>query len=91
MPKSRSYEQELIGYLQDSERAVAYLNAALEEGDLELFGVALQNVAKARGKEEDWLERFTMPAPNLESPLQLFLLLKELGLGLKSMDWPQAS
>ncbi|MDF5714574.1 MAG: hypothetical protein PUP93_11975 [Rhizonema sp. NSF051] len=46
MPKSRSYEQELMRYLQNPEQAVAYLNAALEEGDLELFLVALQNVAK---------------------------------------------
>ncbi len=49
MPRSRSYEQELMGYLQDSERAVAYLNAALESEDLALLGVALQNVAQARG------------------------------------------
>jgi DNA-binding phage protein len=47
MPKSRSYEQELIGYLQDPEWAVAYLNAALEEE--EFFLVALQNVVKASG------------------------------------------
>jgi DNA-binding phage protein len=53
MPKSRSYEQELIGYLQDPERAVAYLNAALEEEEEELFLVALQNVAKARAKYID--------------------------------------
>jgi hypothetical protein len=37
MPKSRTYEQELTGYLQDSELAIEYLNVALEEGDLELF------------------------------------------------------
>jgi hypothetical protein len=30
--------------LQDPERAVAYLNAALEEGDSELFLLALQNL-----------------------------------------------
>jgi hypothetical protein len=57
MPKSRSYEQELIEYLQDPEWAVAYLNAALEEGEEELFLVALQNVVKASGKEADWFEQ----------------------------------
>lgn len=51
MTKSRSYEQELMGYLQDAERAIEYLNAALEEGDEALFGVALRNVAQARGKD----------------------------------------
>jgi hypothetical protein len=91
MPKSRSYEQELIGYLQDPERAVAYLNAALEEGDLALFEVALQNVAKARGKGEDWFERVAGQMPTVKGKAQLFLVLKELGLGLKSMELPQAS
>ena len=52
MPKSRTYKQELTGYLQDSELAIEYLNVALEEGDLELFWNALQNVAKAKGKSE---------------------------------------
>jgi DNA-binding phage protein len=91
MPRSRSYEQELMGYLQDSERAIAYLNAALEEGDLEMFWVALQNIAKARGKEEDWLARLAEQTPTGAGQVQLFFLLKELGLGLKSMEWPQAS
>jgi len=92
MPKSRTYEQELMGYLQDSERAVAYLNAALEEEDLELFWVALQNVAKARGKGDDWFERLSVQTPAVEGKVeQLFFLLKELGLGLKSMELPQAS
>jgi hypothetical protein len=84
MPKSRSYEQELIGYLQDAERAIEYLNAALEEGDLELFSIALQNVAKARGKDEDWVEQLTLQTPTIGGN-QLFFLLKELNLGLKSI------
>ncbi len=84
MPKSRSYEQELIGYLQDVKRAIAYLNAALEDGDSELFAIALQNVAKAKGKGEDWVERLALQTPNLGGN-QLFFLLKELDLGLKSI------
>jgi len=64
MPKSRSYEQELTGYLQDPERAVAYFNAALEEGDLDLFLSALQNVAKAKsGVAELLYERLNLPSP----------------------------
>jgi hypothetical protein len=90
MPKSRPYEQELIGYLQDSELAIEYLNAALEEGDLELFWNALQNVAKARGKGDDWVEQLTIQIPAIGGHgNQLFFMLKELGLGLKSMDLPE--
>ncbi len=84
MPKSRSYEQELMGYLQDSDRAIEYLNAALEEGDQELFAIALQNVAKARGKGADWVEHLT-EQPTTIGGNQLFFLLKELSLGLKSI------
>jgi hypothetical protein len=92
MPKSRSYESELMGYLQDADglrpagghRAIEYLNAALEEGDQALFSMALQNVAQARGKEEDWVAGLMREAPALHGN-QLFFLLKELGLGLKSM------
>ena len=93
MPKSRSYEQELMGYSQDSERAVAYLNAALGEGDAELFLMALQNVAKASGKEADLLERLNIVQPTSanETFHQLFLLLKGLKLGLKPMEFPKAS
>ena len=35
--------------LRDPELAVAYLNAALDEGDQAAFMLALRNVAKARG------------------------------------------
>ncbi len=78
MPKSRSYEQELMGYLQDPERAVAYLNAALEEGEEELFLVALQNVAKASGKGADWFEQLEIVQPSSvgRTVYQFFLVLK---------------
>ena len=39
----------LIGQLRDAEFAVAYLNAALAEGDQAAFMLALRDVAKARG------------------------------------------
>jgi DNA-binding phage protein len=84
MPKSRSYEQELMRYLQDSERAIEYLNAALEEGDQALFAIALQNVAKARGKGEDWMAELS-DQPLMIGGNQWFFLLKELSLGLKSI------
>jgi probable addiction module antidote protein len=46
---SVSYEKGLKDDLQDPEEAVAYLNAALEDGDQEVFLLALRDVADARG------------------------------------------
>ena len=90
MPKSRTYEQELTGYLQDSELAIEYLNVALEEGDLELFWNALQNVAKAKEKSENWAEQLAIQVPTIGGQgNQLFFLLKELGLGLEYIDLSQ--
>jgi DNA-binding phage protein len=73
MAKSRSYETELVKYLQDPKLAIAYLDAALEDGDSEIFISALRNVAVARGQ--------FMESENLQ--LHHFLLLvKDLGVGL---------
>lgn len=55
MKRSRKYHDYLIEQLQDHDKAVAYLNTALEEslkGDDEsqsLFLVAIRNVAEAQG------------------------------------------
>jgi probable addiction module antidote protein len=55
MARSRKYHDYLMEELQDHEKAVAYLNAALEEslkGDAEsqhLFIMALRNVTEAQG------------------------------------------
>lgn len=48
-PKSKSYKKELIESLKDPVEAAAYLNAALEEDEIELFLLALRNVAEAHG------------------------------------------
>ena len=47
MPRSRSYQDDLIQALQDPEEAAAYLSAALEGGNEEVFLLALRNVATA--------------------------------------------
>lgn len=47
MAKKIDYEQENLESLQDPEEAIAYLNAALEDGDLGVFLLALQDVIKA--------------------------------------------
>ena len=49
MPKSRSYQAQLVHSLKDPEEAAAYLSAAFEEIDKELFLLALKNVADAKG------------------------------------------
>jgi probable addiction module antidote protein len=47
--KLTTYQEDLIEALKDPREAAAYLNAALEEGDRELFLLALRNVAEAHG------------------------------------------
>jgi len=49
MPRSKSYQIKLLEDLQDPEEAAEYLNAALEDGNRELFLLALKDVADARG------------------------------------------
>lgn len=47
--RSASYQDYLIESLKDPEEAAAYLDAALEEAEPELFLLALRNVAEAQG------------------------------------------
>lgn len=48
--RSASYRADLIEKLRDSDFAIEYLKAALEERDLpEMFLLALRNVAESRG------------------------------------------
>lgn len=46
---SVSYYEGLMHRLNDPEQATAYLNAALEDGDQDVFLLALRDVAEARG------------------------------------------
>jgi len=48
MTRSKDYQDSLLESLADANEAAAYLNAALEEGDKEVFLLALRNVADAR-------------------------------------------
>ncbi len=45
----KRYHESLIKALKDPQESAEYLNAALEEGDKDMFLVALRNVAEARG------------------------------------------
>jgi len=49
MAKVTSYQEDLIEALKDPAEAAAYLNAAIEDGDREVFLLALRNVAQAHG------------------------------------------
>ena len=49
MSRSASYDDLLMDMLKDEERALAYLNAALDERDPRVFLIALRNVTQAQG------------------------------------------
>ena len=49
MSKTIKYKEYLDGSLKNAEEAAEYLNAALKEGDLSLFTLALKDVADALG------------------------------------------
>lgn len=93
MPRSVSYQGELLKYLHDPQKAVVYLNAALEDGDPELFVVALRNVAEAQGVINALPQRnesSSAGAINIETH-NLLKLLKDLGLGLALTEISKAS
>jgi len=46
---TKDHQKSLLETLKDPKEAAAYLNAALEEGDNELFLLAMKNVVKASG------------------------------------------
>lgn len=49
MSKSIDYKNYLIESLKDPQEAAGYLNAALEDGDIDGFLEALRNVVEAQG------------------------------------------
>jgi probable addiction module antidote protein len=73
MPKSKNYQTELLKALRDPGEAVEYLNAALEDGNQDVFMLALRNVAKAHGGVGKLAEKSKL---NRES---LYRMLSERG------------
>ena len=47
--KITSYQEDLIEALKDPIEAAEYLNAAIEDGNKEVFLLAMRNVAEAHG------------------------------------------
>jgi DNA-binding phage protein len=91
MPTHKSYKSYLIESLKDPAEAAAYLDAVLEDGDLEHIVLALKNVVKAR---RSLVDNFNEPDPAWENCDRLLdqgktpelsailALLNELGLKL---------
>ncbi|NCR42469.1 MAG: hypothetical protein GPJ21_23265, partial [Microcystis aeruginosa W13-11] len=57
MAKSRSYQDDLFKALQDTEEARAYLNAALEDGNAQVFILALQPTFRTLSCHREKLRR----------------------------------
>ncbi len=68
MTRTSSYRRDLVEALKDSREAAAYLNAALEERDREVFPLALRNVADANGGMTALAERARL---SRESPYRM--------------------
>jgi probable addiction module antidote protein len=49
MVKTESYKENLLGALKDPETAAEYLTACLDDGDVDVFLLALRDVAEAQG------------------------------------------
>lgn len=47
--KLTNYQEDLIEVLKDPREAAEYLNAAIDDGDKEVFLLAMRNVAEAHG------------------------------------------
>lgn len=68
-----SYEELLLEQLQDPERAIGYLNAALADPDPRVFSLALQDVVRSRALSE----------PLWEDMASLRSVLEQLGFELR--------
>lgn len=86
-----SYQKDLIEALKDPCEAAAYLNAAIEEGDREVFLLALRNVAEANGGMGTVAAKANLSRESLYRMLSkrgnpeiksLFTLLHSMGLRL---------
>ena len=77
MPTHKSYHSYLIESLKDPVEAAAYLDAVLEDGDLEHILLALKNVAEAR---KSLINAITEPDTDWENCYQLLVQGETLGL-----------
>lgn len=89
--QKKSYQEDLIESLKNPKEAAAYLNAAIEEGDRELFLLVLRNIAEAQGGILAIAEKAHLNRKNLYRLLSnrgnpeiksLMTLLRTMGLAL---------
>lgn len=95
----KNYQEDLIESLKNPKEAAAYLNAVIEEGDRELFLLALRNIAKAQGGISSIAEKAHLNRENLYRMLSkrgnpeiksLLTLLRAMGLELTVKAQKQA-
>jgi probable addiction module antidote protein len=65
MAKSKSYENNLLEALKDPNEAAEYLNAALEDGEPEVFLLALRDVVDSYGGMGKLAEATSLNRENL--------------------------
>ena len=65
MAKTESYKDHLIESLKDPSAAAHYLTACLEDGDTEVFLLALRDVAEAQGGMRKLSQRTRLNRENL--------------------------
>ena len=91
MAKSKSYQEDLLESLKEPAEAVEYLNAALHDGDPEVFLLALRDVAEALGGVSNLSKKTKLNRESLYRTLSkrgnpqlqsLSTLLEALGLKL---------
>ncbi|MGK7925392.1 MAG: DNA-binding protein [Spirulina sp.] len=85
MPTHKSYHSYLIESLKDPAEAAAYLDAVLEDGEIEYILLALKNVAEARRSQIDseWEKCYqSLDRGEIPGLLSLAELLNGLGLKL---------
>lgn len=91
MAKSKSYQEDLLKSLKEPTEAVEYLNAALHDGDPEVFLLALRDVAEALGGVSNLSKKTKLNRESLYRTLSkrgnpqlqsLSTLLEALGLKL---------
>lgn len=94
MNKPSNYQQHLPAKLKDRKKAVAYLNAALDD-NAQLFLIALRNVIKSEGGDCRLVQKSKLNREALSKTFSrqtsltlenLILILKTLGFKLKVKD-----
>lgn len=81
MAMTTEYQQDLIGALKNSDEAATYLNAAIEEGDHEIFRLAVSNVAEAKPKSYATLRAKMTPESRARSAEQTQAILQGMKAG----------